>query len=46
LEKKELSFSIVTRNWAGHPEFEERSLGSFYNLFIRLHENRRRQPRE
>jgi len=44
LEKKELSFTIVTRNRGGHPEFEERSLGSFYNLFIRLHENRKRQP--
>jgi len=45
LEKKELSFTIVTCKPSGHPEFEERSLGSFYDLFLRLHESRRKQPR-
>ena len=41
LQKKELSITIVARNTSGHPEFEERSLGSFYQLFVRLHATRK-----
>lgn len=40
LQKKELSFTILARSPAGHPEFEERSLGSFYNLFMQMHAQR------
>jgi hypothetical protein len=40
LHKKQLSVSILSRSKAGYPEFEERSLGSFYDLFLRLHERR------
>ena len=42
LHKKELSVTIVARNQSGHPELEERSLGSFYDLFTRLHAQRKR----
>ena len=45
LHKKELSVTIVARNQSGHPEFEERSLGSFYDLFTRLHAQRKRANR-
>jgi hypothetical protein len=41
LQKKELSIMIVARNKSGHPEIEERSLGSFYDLFTRLHAQRK-----
>jgi hypothetical protein len=40
LRKRELSVSILSRSKSGHPEFEEKSLGSFYNLFIELHAKR------
>jgi hypothetical protein len=40
LRKHELSFSILSRDKYGHPEFEEKSLGSFYDLFVRLHSQR------
>ncbi len=45
LQKKELSITILTRNQSGHPEFEERSLVSFYNLFMRLHARREKPIR-
>jgi hypothetical protein len=45
LHKKELSVTIVARNQSGHPEFEERSLGSFYDLFTRLHAQRKKANR-
>lgn len=41
LRKRELSFSILSRSKHGHPEFEEKSLGSFYDLFVKLHSQRR-----
>ena len=44
LQKKELGITILARNRLGHPEFEERSLASFYDLFMRLHA-RRKKPR-
>jgi len=40
LRKRELSFSILSRSKFGHPEFEEKSLGSFYDLFVQLHSKR------
>jgi hypothetical protein len=40
LHKKQLSVTILSRSKAGYPEFEERSLGSFYELFMRLHGRR------
>jgi len=46
LEKQELSVTIVARNKSGHPELEERGLGSFYDLFVRLHESRGKANRE
>ena len=45
LQKKELSITILARNQSGHPEFEERSLGSFYDLFMRLHAGRKKPSR-
>jgi len=45
LQKKDLSITILARNQSGHPEFEERSLGSFYDLFIRLHAGRKKPNR-
>jgi hypothetical protein len=45
LRKHELSFSILSRSKFGHPEFEEKSLGSFYDLFVKLHSQRTSSPR-
>jgi hypothetical protein len=45
LQKRELSITILTRNQSGHPEFEERSLASFYDLFMRLHARRKKPNR-
>jgi hypothetical protein len=45
LRKRELSFSILSRDKYGHPEFEEKSLGSFYDLFVQLHSQRAGAPR-
>ncbi len=42
LQKKELSVTIVARNKSGHPEFEERSLASFYEIFMRQHGKRKK----
>jgi hypothetical protein len=44
LHKKQLSVTILLRNKAGYPELEERSLGSFYELFVKLHGQRNRSP--
>jgi len=41
LQKKELSVTIIARNRFGHPEFEERSLASFYEIFVRQHDKRK-----
>lgn len=41
LQKKDLSVTILSHNRAGHPEFEERSLASFYEFFVRLHAGRK-----
>jgi len=40
LHKKQLSVTILSRNQAGYPELEERSLGSLYELFVKFHANR------
>ena len=40
LHKKQLSVTILSRNKAGYPELEERSLGSLYELFVKLHARR------
>jgi hypothetical protein len=45
LQKKDLSITIVSANRSGHPELEERSLGSFYDLFMRLHAQRKQLGR-
>jgi hypothetical protein len=45
LQKKELSITILAQNQSGHPELEERSLGSFYDLFMRLHAGRKKPSR-
>lgn len=45
LQKKDLSVTILARNNAGHPEFEERTIASLYNLFLREHEKRGKQFR-
>jgi len=45
LQKKDLSITILARNQSGHPQFEERSLASFYDLFMRLHASRKRPTR-
>lgn len=40
LRNKELSIAILWRNPTGHPQIEERSLGSLYELFVRQHAQR------
>jgi len=43
IHKRQLSVSILSRSKNGHPEFEERSIASFYDLFLRLHDRRGKQ---
>lgn len=44
LNKKQLSITILSRNQAGYPELEERSLGSLYEVFLRSHAQRNSTP--
>lgn len=43
IHKHPLSLTILSRNRAGHPEYEERTIASFYDLFLRLHDRRGKQ---
>jgi hypothetical protein len=45
LQKKELILTILSRDRAGHPKLEERSVASFYDLFVRLHSRRGEKKR-
>ena len=45
IHKRPLSLTILSRNEAGHPEYEERSIASFYDLFLRLHDRRGKHAR-
>jgi hypothetical protein len=45
IHKHQLSVTILSRNRDGHPEYEERSIASFYDLFVKLHQKRARQQR-
>jgi len=40
LQKRQLSLTLLSRNQDGHPEIEERSLASFYDFFLKLHDKR------
>jgi hypothetical protein len=40
LQKRSLSLTLLSRNKHGHPEIEERSIASFYDLFLKLHDKR------
>lgn len=40
IHKLPLNLTILSRNRAGHPEYEERTIASFYDLFLRLHSQR------
>ncbi len=40
LQKRQLSLTLLSHNKDGHPEMEERSIASFYDLFLRLHDKR------
>jgi hypothetical protein len=40
LHKHQLSITLLSHNQAGHPEIEERTVASFYDLFVRLHARR------
>ncbi|MGE5215971.1 MAG: hypothetical protein ACM3SP_03085 [Chloroflexota bacterium] len=42
IHKRQLSLSILSRDKNGHPEFEERTIASFYDLFLSLHARRGR----
>jgi len=42
IHKSPLNLMILYNNKDGHPNVEERAVASFYDLFIRLHGNRRR----
>jgi hypothetical protein len=44
LQKRQLGLTLLSRNKAGHPEIEERTIASFYNLFLKLHEKRGKPP--
>jgi hypothetical protein len=41
LHKSPLSVTLLYQNENGHPNMEERSIASFYNLFVALHANRK-----
>ena len=41
LHKTSLSVTLLYQNENGHPNMEERSIASFYNLFVALHGKRR-----
>lgn len=45
LHKKELSVTILSRNQAGYPKLEERSVASLYDIFVRLHGRRAEKMR-
>ena len=40
LRKHELSWTIVSRDKHGYPQYEERPIASFYKLFVSLHDRR------
>ena len=40
LQKRQLSLTLLSHNKDGHPEMEERSIASFYDLFLRSHDKR------
>ena len=42
IRKRQLSVTILSRDKNGHPQYEERTIGSFYDLFVKLHGKRRR----
>jgi hypothetical protein len=42
IHKRHLSMTILSRNKDGHPEYDKRTLASFYDLFLKLHGRRRR----
>jgi hypothetical protein len=42
LRKHELSWTIVSRDKQGYPQYEERTIASFYKLFVSLHDQRGR----
>lgn len=44
LQKRQLSLTVLSRNKDGHPQMEERSLASFYDLFLKLHDKRAKAP--
>ena len=43
IHKRPLSLTILYQNQDGHPDMEERTIASFYNLFIDLYGKRRRK---
>jgi hypothetical protein len=45
LQKHQLSLTLLCRNKDGHPELEERSIASFYDLFLKLHSQRGKPQR-
>jgi hypothetical protein len=45
IQKRSLSVTLLYRNKHGHPDFEERNIASFYNLFLDLHGKREKSPR-
>ena len=40
LHKRPLTLTLLYRNRDGHPDFEERSIASFYDFFLKLHGRR------
>ena len=40
LQKTQLSLTLLSHNRDGHPEMEERSIASFYDLFLHSHNKR------
>jgi hypothetical protein len=44
IRKRQLSMTILSRDKNGHPQYEERTVASFYDLFLKLHQRRKNRP--
>jgi hypothetical protein len=44
IRKREFSVTILSRDKNGHPQYEERTVASFYDLFLKLHQRRKNRP--
>ncbi|MFQ5682046.1 MAG: hypothetical protein ACE5HC_02135 [Candidatus Binatia bacterium] len=46
VSRKELTIMILYRTNRGHPELEERSISSFYNLYLQMYQKRQSETQK